>query len=1138
MRGLPDAEASSSRPTSAQVSQLHNGHARKLSINHHQQDHEYPRKPSMQDMSPEQGGMVDSFKKYAALIQAARRPLPTETGDGSYIKDDSEHGSIWEDLRALKLQDVNTLKNVVENKASGQVVDDKTMLMERVIQLVAKLPTDSNTRVKLTHMFLGELWNSLPHPPLSYVGDQYAYRSADGSYNNPAMPWLGAANTEYARTIEPSKVRPASFPDPGLIFDSLFARDTFKPHPNKVSSIFFTWASLIIHDIFQTGYPNQNINKTSSYLDLSILYGDNQDEQNMMRTFKDGKIKPDCFSEPRLLALPAASGVILVMLNRFHNYVVEQLATINENGRFTQPPDDILDPVEARAAWDKYDNDLFQTGRLVTCGLYINITLYDYLRTIINLNRTDSTWSLDPREHTEHDRVPMALGNQCSVEFDLAYRWHSTISRKDEAWTEKAYQAIVGKPGETATLEDLMGGMRRFAMDLPKDPSKREFASLKRQANGKFRDEDLVDILTRAIEEVSGSFGARNVPKVLRSVEILGIEQARKWNVGSLNEFRKFFDLKPYQSFEEINSDPEVADQLRHLYEHPDYVELYPGIVAEEPKEPMIPGVGIAPGYTVSRAVLSDAVALVRGDRFYTKDYNARNLTNWGFTETHYELDTNQGCVFYKLALRAFPQWFKQDSIYVHYPMTVPSENRTIMRALGREEDYSWDRPAYIPPRTEIFDYANVRRILEDSSNFRVTWGEATGYVFGKGGWDFMLSGDSPFHANQRQTMAQSLYRSQWHEAVKEFYLEITEQLVAEKSCRVGNVNQVDISRDVGNLAHVHFAANVFSLPLKSKDHPHGILTEHEMYLIMAAIFTAIFFDVDPSKSFPLRHKAREAAQKLGPIVEANVKAVGSSSFLSSLVDGVRVNRNALSDYGVHMVRRLLESGLDPYEVTWSQILPTAVAMVPNQAQVFTQIMDYYLSDKGKKHLPNINQLAKDDSPEADEMLLRYVMEAIRLNGIFGSYRKSQTYLTLDDKNHMVQIKPGDTVFVSFVDANRDPKVFPNPDEVDLNRPMESYIHYGVGPHTCLGGEASKVALTAMLRVVGRLDNLRRAPGGQGELKKIPRPNKFYSYMREDETSFWPFPMTWKVHYDGKIPGTELLVPEHVVCNVPGHWQS
>jgi linoleate 10R-lipoxygenase len=98
-----------------------------------------------------------------------------------------------------------------------------------------------------------------------------------------------------------------------------------------------------------------------------------------MRTFKDGKLKPDCFSESRLLAFPPACGVMLIMLNRyacfifgfpkgltqcsFHNYVVEQLATINERGRFTRPSANL--PTErAEAAWKKYDNDLFQTGRL------------------------------------------------------------------------------------------------------------------------------------------------------------------------------------------------------------------------------------------------------------------------------------------------------------------------------------------------------------------------------------------------------------------------------------------------------------------------------------------------------------------------------------------------------------------------------------------------------------------------------------------------------------------------------------------------------------------------------------------------------------------------------------------------------
>jgi linoleate 10R-lipoxygenase len=79
------------------------------------------------------------------------------------------------------------------------------------------------------------------------------------------------------------------------------------------------------------------------------------------------------------------------MFNRFHNYVVEQLAIINENGRFKKPAA-VLETQQQIDAAVKYDEDLFQTGRLVTCGLYINIILLDYLRTIVGLNRVNSTW--------------------------------------------------------------------------------------------------------------------------------------------------------------------------------------------------------------------------------------------------------------------------------------------------------------------------------------------------------------------------------------------------------------------------------------------------------------------------------------------------------------------------------------------------------------------------------------------------------------------------------------------------------------------------------------------------------------------------------------------------------------------------
>lgn len=234
-------------------------------------------------------------------------------------------------------------------------------------------------------------------------------------------------------------------------------------------------------------------------------------------------------------------------------------------------------------------------------------------------------------------------------------------------------------------------------------------------------------------------------------------------------------------------------------------------------------------------------------------------------------------------------------------------------------------------------------------------WNEGLGFVMGKGGERFCLGGDTAFHRKQRQLMQGLLYREKWHQHVKDFYQHITLRLLHEHTCNIAGVNQVDLTRDVGNLAHVHFAANVFALPLKTMENPHGIFSEQELWMAMSVIFTAIFFDFEPTKSFPLRQVAKKLANMLGKLVEANIVSVTTTSFASWFFDSFRENENALADYGIHMIRRLSQSGMSTYDMAFSQILPTACAMVPNQSQVFTQIMDYYLSDEGCKHLPEIN---------------------------------------------------------------------------------------------------------------------------------------------------------------------------------------
>ena len=134
-------------------------------------------------------------------------------------------------------------------------------------------------------------------------------------YNNLKFPEIGKAGTPYARRVPPRTIQLNPKVEPGVIFDTIFSRENggFKPHPNNVSSMLYYISSIIIHDCFRTSQEDYNISLTSSYLDLSPLYGSNQAEQDTMRTFKDGKLKPDCFFEKRLLSFPPGVGCILIV---------------------------------------------------------------------------------------------------------------------------------------------------------------------------------------------------------------------------------------------------------------------------------------------------------------------------------------------------------------------------------------------------------------------------------------------------------------------------------------------------------------------------------------------------------------------------------------------------------------------------------------------------------------------------------------------------------------------------------------------------------------------------------------------------------------------------------------------------------
>jgi len=87
------------------------------------------------------------------------------------------------------------------------------------------------------------------------------------------------------------------------------------------------------------------------------------------------------------------------------------------------------------------------------------------------------------------DGTPRGIGNQVSAEFNLVYRWHSAISKKDEKWTENAYREIFGKEAGEVSMQELLSGLGKWEHELSsKDPLDRPFAHLKRGADQRYND--------------------------------------------------------------------------------------------------------------------------------------------------------------------------------------------------------------------------------------------------------------------------------------------------------------------------------------------------------------------------------------------------------------------------------------------------------------------------------------------------------------------------------------------------------------------------------------------------------------------------------------------------------------------------
>ncbi|GAC28631.1 cytochrome P450 [Brumicola pallidula] len=132
--------------------------------------------------------------------------------------------------------------------------------------------------------------------------------------------------------------------------------------------------------------------------------------------------------------------------------------------------------------------------------------------------------------------------------------------------------------------------------------------------------------------------------------------------------------------------------------------------------------------------------------------------------------------------------------------------------------------------------------------------------------------------------------------------------------------------------------------------------------------------------------------------------------------------------------------------------------------------------------LQNPDQMAivKDDRTLIPNM----IEEMLRLESPSNTMWRTST---ADSEINGINIPKGSTVLLRYGSANRDEKVFENPDKFDVQRKFtKKHLAFGHGIHTCIGAMLSrKESAVAFNLLLDRLDNI-TLDANKNDLKRLP----------------------------------------------------
>ena len=474
-------------------------------------------------------------------------------------------------------------------------------------------------------------------------------RAIDGAGNNIAHPGWGAKGAELLR-LGPvtygdgiSSLAGVGLANPRLISNTLFTQDEAIPDPHGHSDFVWVFGQFIDHDFtfvpdgtqnvfinipqgdpffdpWNTGQvkilfrrsqaapgtgtgldnPRQQFNNITAFIDASAVYGSDLSRANWLRTFSGGKLKvsagnflPYNTTDGQLTGpldptaphmdnpVGAADKIFVagdIRANEQPLLAVIHTLFVREHNRLCE------DLAAAHPGWT--DEQLYQQGRRLVSGMIQRIVFEEWLPSLGVLLEPYTGYdpSVNPGISNEFSAAGFRLGhtmiNEMIQRIDLNGNTipEGNLVLKDGFFIPAVVQAI--------GLEPYCKGMAI---------------------------QEMQKVDTRVIGSVRNFlFGPPGAGGL--DLASINIGRGRERGILRLNGLRVALGLPVHAGFSDISNDPAYAAALQSLYGNPDNVELWVGLLAEDP----LPNSVFGP--TLHVLLLHQFSYLRDGDRFYYKN--------------------------------------------------------------------------------------------------------------------------------------------------------------------------------------------------------------------------------------------------------------------------------------------------------------------------------------------------------------------------------------------------------------------------------------------------------------------------------------------------------------------------------------